>query len=69
MGYLQSCVFVQHCPRIFLVQCQENLSNVVVAFAGIGYYQKIKITEKWPDVPQTISDWTYYWTYYGTTEK
>ena len=28
MGYLQSCVFVQCWPRISLVQCQENLSNV-----------------------------------------
>ena len=49
---IQSCLFVQCCPWIFLVQSQESLYNVGTAFAATGYYQKInrsktKIAEKW----------------------
>ena len=56
---IQSCLFVQGWPRIFLVQCQQNLSNVSVAFAATGYCQKInwskiKIAKKWH-----YSDWTF----------
>ena len=38
---VQSCVFVQCLPRIFLMQCRGNLSNAGAAFAATGYHQKI----------------------------
>ena len=39
--FIQSCLFVQCWPWIFLVQCWQNLNNVGVAFAATSYYQKI----------------------------
>ena len=39
--FVQSCLFVQCWPGIFLVQCRENLCNVCPAFAATGYYKKI----------------------------
>ena len=50
-GSVQSYLFTQCWPEIFLMQCRLNLSNLGVAFAATGYYQKInrskvKIAEK-----------------------
>ena len=49
---VQSYLFVQCWPEIFLVQCLGNLCNVRKAFAATGHYQKlnlskIKIAQKW----------------------
>ena len=49
---VQSCLFVQCWPGIFIVQCQGNFCNVGAAFAATGYHQKInwfkiKIAKGW----------------------
>ena len=38
---VQSCLFGQCWPSIFLAQCRGNFCNVGAAFAATGYYQKI----------------------------
>ena len=35
---IHSCLFVQCCPGIFLVQCWGNLCNAGAAVAATGYY-------------------------------
>ena len=42
---LQSCIFVQCCPRIILLQCRGNLCNVGATFEAAGYYQKINMSK------------------------